>query len=86
MKRPVYKHAWVFFFVIGLFAMALGVSVIVYATVVVANGSFPVKSDSYLISGYSALFFGLGVLISSIVIRDLQLRLQRNNEKKQNPS
>ncbi len=79
MKRPINKHVWVFFFTIGLFAMALGVAVITYATVTVANGPFPAKSDDYLISGYSSLFFGLGVLLPSVVIRDLLLRLNLKN-------
>jgi hypothetical protein len=75
MKKLIYKHAWFFFFAVGIFALVLGVIVVAYATVIVANGAFPGKSDSYLISGYSALFFGLGVLLPSIVLRELQFRL-----------
>jgi len=76
-----YRHRWVLVLALGLFAIALGFFITVYAIIVVERGPFPATSSSYLISAWFLVGMGMGYVVCSFVIRDLEKKLDLQNAK-----
>ena len=65
-------HRWVLVLGCGLIGLALGISIIVYALVVVANGPFPAQFSDFNTGGMFCLGYGFGCTSVTPVVRHLE--------------
>jgi hypothetical protein len=63
---------WVLVLACGLIGLALGISIIVYALVVVAKGPFPAQFSDFNTGGMFCIGYGLGCTSVTPIVRQLE--------------
>ncbi|MFB0559951.1 MAG: hypothetical protein ACETWM_01780 [Candidatus Lokiarchaeia archaeon] len=81
MTEKNHKSRWRSVVASGLFFIALGVFLIVYAITVIERGRFPADSVLYLINGFSFIGLGMGYLVCAHIIRDLEEKIRKLEEE-----
>jgi len=67
-----YRRRWFLVLVCGLVGLALGISVFVYAYVVVAHGPFPSQFSGFETPAMFCLGYGFGCISMTPVVRELE--------------
>jgi len=76
-----HKPRWGLVLAAGLFSIAFGVFIIVYAITVIQRGPFPADSSVYLINGFFLIGLGMGYLACARVIKNLEKKIRKLEEE-----
>jgi len=67
-----HRRLWVLVLACGLIGLALGISILIYALVVVANGPFPAQFSEFDTLGMFCLGYGIGCTSVMPIVRSLE--------------
>ena len=80
MAQKNHKMRWRLILACGLFAIGFGISALVYGVVVIAHGPFPALSSGYFISGFFIIGLGMGYLVLTPIVRNLEKNIRKLEE------
>jgi hypothetical protein len=63
---------WILVFAFGLIGLALGISVISFALLVIAKGAFPALFSDFETPGMFFLGYGIGLISVTPIVRELE--------------
>jgi uncharacterized membrane protein len=74
------RMQWILVLILGIIAVAVGVFLNFYAIVVVESSPFPAKACGFQISGFFFIGLGLGYMILTPFIRQLETKIKKMEE------
>jgi hypothetical protein len=77
MTEKEHKSRWGLVVALGVFAIAVGAFINAYAIIVVQSGPFPVTSGGYQITGFFFIGIGMGYLICTPMIKELEKKARK---------
>jgi hypothetical protein len=75
-----HKMRWGLVLILGIIAVAIGIILNLYAIVVVPSGPFPATGGRYQISGFFFIGIGMGYMIVTPLIRQLETKIKKMEE------
>lgn len=75
MIRLLYKKNWAIVLVLGSISVVIGLLLIAYSIMVVEKGPVPASGDTGMIAGSFALGLGMGYIICSYMINNLEKKI-----------
>jgi hypothetical protein len=75
-----HKMRWGIVLILGIIAVAIGVSLNAYAIFVVPSSPFPATGGRYTIPGFFLIGFGMGYMVLTPFIRQLETKIKKMEE------
>ena len=80
MSDKKHKMRWGLVFILGIIAAAIGVFLNAYAIFVVPSSPFPATGERYIIPGFFFVGMGMGYMVCTPFIRQLETKIRRMEE------